>query len=105
MNKTVKGIVQVLFSSVRQIVNEREVRYVLVLYKYEYIHSEYHMNTGKGKCEHHHVRLAVQINWYPAPGGNILPFMSRSLASRLKKNTGRAHQNYSSTHSTTPMIP
>lgn len=69
MNKTVKGIVQVLFSSVRQIVNEREVRYVLVLYKYEYIHSEYHMNTGKGKCEHHHVRLAVQINWYPARGG------------------------------------
>jgi hypothetical protein len=41
MNKTVKGIVQVLFSSVRQIVNEREVRYVLVLYKYEYLHSEY----------------------------------------------------------------
>jgi hypothetical protein len=75
------------------------------MYSYCTSMNTYTQSIGKGKCEHHHVRLAVQINWYPAPGGNILPFMSRSLASRLKKNTGRAHQNYSSTHSTTPMIP
>jgi len=78
------------------------------MYSYCTSMNTYTQSIGKGKCEHHHVRLAVAFKstGIRHGGGNILPlFMSRSLASRLKKNTGRAHQNYSSTHSTTPMIP
>jgi hypothetical protein len=39
------------------------------MYSYCTSMNTYTQSIGKGKCEHHHVRLAVQINWYPARGG------------------------------------